>query len=332
MSGKRYIQEKVATGKATLTVVIVIVSAYWLIGGFSSITEATSSSNIWLKLTEALRGTLLRDIIGFALLCLAALQLVLLNNTFALIRTHTSFHVSLFLLFAGLLSPQTLDITSVLAPCMLLSLQNLFHTYQNNESMGYAYLCFFFMALGSLFFPPVLFFTPLFLGALMHYMALTPRTFVASILGLLTPYWVLFTYAFCTDRLDLFVRLWEKLIPKMPDYSVLSLTDELSLAYIWLITIVSGINCMQGNFYDKIRTRYHLGFLLLLQLCISVLIIAQPSDYNALFPLLFIVSGILAAHLFTLTHTKWCNLFFILCSLLFIALFGLKLWTDLSNS
>ncbi len=332
MSGKVYLQEKVATGRATLTVVIVIVSVYWLIGGFSSITKATDSSDIWIELAKLLKGTLLSDIIGYALLGLAALQLALLNNTFAIIRTHTTFHISLYLLFAGLLSPQTLDITDVLTPCMLLSLQNLFHTYQNKDSMGNAYLCFFFIALGSLFFPPVLFITPLFLGALVYYLALTPRTLVASILGLLTPYWVLFAYAFCADRLDLFVSLWEKLVPVMPDYSALSLVDELSLAFIWLITIVSGINCMRKNFYDKMRTHYYLGFLILLQLCISVLIVVQPGDYHASFPLLFIGSGILAAHLFTLTHTKWSNLFFILCSLLFIALFGFKLWTNLSNS
>ncbi len=330
MSRNNNLQGKVTTAKATLTVVIIVVSALWLMGSFTSISEV-SSSDIWQRVTEVVKGALLRDVIGYALLCIATLQMVLLNNTFALIRTHTGFHLTLFFLFAGLLSPQTLAVTSALVPFMLLSIQSLFHTYQNREAMDYAFQCCMFLSIGSLFFPPMLFFIPLFFGAMINYMAMTPRTFMASIMGLLAPYWVLFAYAFCTDKLDIFVRLWEKLVPTLPDYSALSLVDELSLVFIWLVTIVSSINCMQQNFSDKIRTRYHLGFLILLQLWASVLIILQPSDYQALFPLLFIGSSILGGHFFTLSHGRWTNVFFIVCSLLFIALIGFKVWTHLSN-
>ena len=157
MARRKYIQEYITTGRLTLPVVILLVSLIWLIGSLSPI-KGVDSNVFWNKLLEILQGSFLRNLLGYILLGVAAVQLLILHNTFALIRTHSNFYLTLFILFGGLLVPQTLDVASVIVPCVLLTTHNLFKTYQMQQPVGYVFQAFLFIGLGSILFPPLLYY------------------------------------------------------------------------------------------------------------------------------------------------------------------------------
>lgn len=331
MARKRYIQERIATGRLTLPVAILLVSLMWLIGCLSPIKEADSST-IWNLLQEILQGSFVQALIGYILLGITVVQLWVLNNAFALIRVHTNFYLTLFVLFAGMLLPPTLDMASVIVPCLLLSTHNLFGTYQVQQPVGPVFQSFLFLGLGSLLFPPILYYLPFLYASLINFRALTWRTFFAGIMGIVLPYWALLAYVLFTGEMNLFYEPFQKLIPELPvDYSNWTLPRILSLGYILLITIAGGLHCVVKHYDDKIKTRALLSYVIALQVWTLLFLFLQPQHFATLFPVLIAGSSILGGHLFALSRTKGSNLFFLVCTLLFIALVLYTIWMHLHN-
>lgn len=332
MMRKRYFQEMITTGRLTLPVVIAIVSLLWLIGSLSPI-KGVDSSIFWNKFLEILQGPLLRDLTGYLLLGIVTIQLLILHNTFALIRTHSNFYLTLFILFAGLLVPQTLDMAGIIAPCLLLTTHNLFKTYQMQQPVGYAFQGFLYLGLGSILFPPLLYYVPFLYGSLGSFRALTWRTFFAGILGIGLPYWGLFAYSVYTENIELFYGSFQKLIPEFPlNFEGWTLSDILSLSYILLITLAGSLHCLVNNYEDKIRTRAFLSYFIVLQVWTLLLLFGQPQHFTILFPILIVGSCISGGHLFALSRSKACNLFFVICVILFIALISYNIWTYTHNT
>lgn len=331
MTRKRYIQEMITTGRLTLPVVIIVISLLWLIGSFSSI-KGVDSNVFWNELLEILQGSFLRNLSGYILLGVATIQLLILHNTFALIRTHTNFYLTLFILFAGLLLPQTLNVASIIVPCLLLATHNLFKTYQLQQPVGYVFQSFLFIGLGSILFPPLLYYVPFLYGSLGSFRSLTWRTFFAGLLGICLPYWILFAYAACTENMELFYAPFLKLAPELPfRFEEWTLSSILSLSYILLITIAGSLHCLVNNYEDKIRTRAFLSYFIILQIWTLLLIFGLPQHLNILFPILITGCCIPGGHLFALSHSKTSNLFFIICVILFIALISYNIWMYMHN-
>ncbi len=331
MTKRRYIQEKITAGQFTLPVVIFMVSLIWLIGSLSPI-KGVDSNIFWNKLQEILQGSLLKSFTGYLLLGVAGVQLLILHNTFALIRVHSNFYLTLFVLFAGLLRPQTLDIASLIIPCLLLSTHNLFKTYQLQQPVGYVFQGFLFIGLGSMLFPPLLYYLPFLYGSLANFKALTWRTFFAGIAGLCLPYWGLLAFALFTGEMNLFDELFLKLIPKLQvSYDKWTLSNLFSLSYILLITLAGSLHCLINNYEDKIKTRSLLSYFIALQVWTLLFLLLQPQNFSTLFPVLITGSSIVGGHLFALSRSKACNLFFLLCVILFIAIILYNIWTHSHN-
>lgn len=331
MARRKYIQEYITTGRLTLPVVVLLVSLIWLIGSLSPI-KGIDSNVFWNKLLEILQGTLLRNLLGYILLGVAAVQLLILHNTFALIRTHSNFYLTLFILLGGLLVPQTLDVASIIVPCVLLTTHNLFKTYQMQQPVGYVFQAFLFIGLGSILFPPLLYYIPFFYISLINFHTLTWRTFFAGLLGICLPYWGIFAYAIFTEDMTLFYGPFLKLVPTLPiRYDGWTLSTILSLSYVLLITLTGSLHCLIYNYEDKIKTRALLSYFIALQVWTLLLLFGQPQYYSTLFPILIPGSCILGGHFFALSRTKASNLFFVVCVLLFIALISYIIWTYTHN-
>jgi len=331
MTRKRYIQEKITAGKFTLPVVILIVSLTWLIDCLSPIKEMDSCI-FGNKLPEILQEPLLRNLIGYILLGVAGVQLLILHSTFALIRIHSNFYLTLFILFAGLLLPQTLDIASFIIPCLLLFTHNLFKTYQLLQPIGYVFQGFLFIGIGSMLFPPLLYYLPFLYGSIANFRALTWRTFFAGITGLCLPYWGLLAYALSTGEMTLFYEPFLKLVPELPvSYDEWTLSHLFSLSYVLLITLAGSLHCLINNYEDKIKTRALLSYFITLQVWTLLFLLLQPQHFSILFPILITGSSVVGGHLFALSRSKAINLFFLFCVILFIAIISYNIWTYSHN-
>lgn len=326
MTRKRHIQERITTGRFTLPVVILIVTLFWLANALLS-GGGRDCGMFQEMLPEMLRSSFAQRLICYLLLCVAGIQLVALHNTFALLRLHSNFYLTLFVLFAGLLFPQKSDVAPLLIPCLLFATHNLFNSYQLLQPVGYVFQGFLFVGIGSLLFPPLLYYLPFFYGNVANFRALTHRTFSAGIAGLALPYWVVFAYAFCTGNMEVFYEPFRQLVPDFRfDYSNWTLADILSLCYILFITVIGSLHSLANHYDDKIKTRTLLSYFIGLQAWTVLFLLLFPQYYPVLFPILITGSSVIGGHFFVLSRSKGSRCIFLFCVICFVALISYRIW------
>lgn len=255
--------------------------------------------------------------------------LIQMNNTFGLIRVRASTQTSIFLSLIAACSPiQRLTPGTITALLFVVALYLLLIAYQHFRSSGYLFHTFLFVGLASLIFPQVTLLAPILLVGAFNFQALNRRSLLAALIGWGFPYWFLFGHAFFYDNMDLFYQPFIELTTFYPiDFSAFSLWELAVLGYTLVLFIVSSIHCLLQSYKDKIRTRIHLRFFILLNACIYLLIALQPNLCADLLPLSFVGISILTGHMFVLTSSKLSNVFFICSVIGLVLLFFFNLWT-----
>ena len=187
----------------------------------------------------------------------------------------------------------------------LISLFFLFKSYQQPHPVSYIFHSFAFIGAGSLLFPQLLYFIPLWLIGAYSFQSLTIRSFCGAIIGISLPYWFLLGHAFFYGEMELFYQPFIELVHFQPiEFGKnLQLWELVTLIYLFILFIVSAAHCIVSGYEDKIRTRSYLHFLIFLNFCIFV------------------------GHLFVLTSSKTSNVFFIGSTIGLILLFCFNIWT-----
>lgn len=118
---------------------------------------------------------------------------------------------------------------------------------------------FLFIGLGSLLFPQLLYFVPLFYLGMISFRSLSLKSFFAGLTGLCVPYWLFFGYAFYYDKMNLFYHPLQELIHFQPiSYGTLGMDRIISCGIITLISLVSSVHYFHVSYLDKVRTRIFL--------------------------------------------------------------------------
>ena len=195
--------------------------------------------------------------------------------------------------------------------------------------MSYIFHSFAFIGAGSLLFPQLLYFIPLWLIGAYSFQSLTIRSFCGAIIGISLPYWFLLGHAFFYGEMELFYQPFIELVHFQPiEFGKnLQLWELVTLIYLFILFIVSAAHCIVSGYEDKIRTRSYLHFLIFLNFCIFLFILLQPIHCMDLMSLLLIGVSILVGHLFVLTSSKTSNVFFIGSTIGLILLFCFNIWT-----
>ena len=298
-------QVNIATGRFTLPVVILVCLILWGIG-------LSEWNDLGTCVISAFCGYLMIE----------------MNTTFTLIRTRTALPACIYWYLTTIFFFLHPFEWSNLAPlAFLLSIYNLFSSYESAKSPIHIFHTFFFIGLGSLAFPQLIYFTPLLAISTIGFRAMNAKSFFASILGLLTPYWFLFAYRFYYDEMTYFHTAIKEIIQFQPiDYSGLHPTETIAGLFNTLLLIICSAHYFQVAYLDKTRTRIYLSFMAYTGWWSTLMMFLQPQHVHALLLIQLISSAILAGHLFTLTRNKFSNIFFIVTFILFIALTIFNLW------
>ncbi len=324
---KRRFQDKVTTGRFTLPVAFFISLFCWMLStlslpedrsgrGIVSLWDTFGHSGlpVW---TDCLSTFLLYAIIGYSLTGL--------NNKFAIIRQRASVQTTFYLLLASACpSIHLLYAGDVASALFLMALCFLFRSYQKPHASADLFLSFAFIGLGSLLWPQLTLFAPVFWIGALHFRSLRLKSFFASVAGWWLPYWFLLGHAFCRGDMTLFFRPFRELANFHPPGFDFRLWELTTIAYLLVLFAASAGHCLVTGYDDKMRTRHYLDFLQFLCLCSFLYIVLQPSQCVHLMPLLLIPVSILAAHLFVLTHSRGSNLFFVgsLAALFLLSVFN----------
>lgn len=304
-------QISVATGRMTLPVVILFCLLVWIV-----------SLDSW------------KDIFTLVITALTGYLMIETNTTFTLIRTRTTLPVCIYWsLFATLVFLHPFEWSNFTPLAFLLAVIHLFRSYESSHASSSLFHAFFFLALGSLAFPELLYFTPLFLASTFSFRSLNPKSFFACLLGIAAPYWILFGYAYWNEDLSLVASSWQELFHfQSIDYECWSLSYWISWGFICLLQLVSSIHYFQVSYQDKTRTRVYMSFWVFATHWTTVIALLQPQHLQPLLPVQLICTSFLAAHLFTLTRNRFSSVFFIVTFIGIILLTAYNLWMQFFNS
>jgi hypothetical protein len=302
------------------------VTAYFLVSGLPG-EEVTYA---FLNLQHAYSVPLWADRLICLLIYLAiGYLLIQMNNTFGLIRLRASMQTSVFLLLiAACPSIQQLSPDDIATLLFVVAIYLLFRVYRQSQSAGYLFRAFLLVGFGSLIFPQITWLAPVLLVGAFNIQALNPRSLPAVLIGWFLPYWFLFGYAFYCNDMELLYQPFVELATLRPiSFGALGIAEIIIMGYTFLLFVASSIHFFAESYKDKIRARVHLRFLVLLNICIYILILLQPTLCMSLLPLSLVGTSILAGHLFERTSSRASNIFFICSVVILIFLIYFNLWT-----
>lgn len=306
------IQNKVAESRFTLPAVAVYGGIIWLLCGLFP-------QQWWLQ---------------FALFAVSTYLMVELNNSNVLIRIYSRSVSAAYIILscvACFLFPSLKG--AFVQLCFIASLLTLFRSYQDRESVGLTFYTFVFLSLGSLVEVHTLWFIPCYWIMMMFFIfTLTGRTFLASLLGILLPYWGLFAWILWRYEGD-FTPLWEHFAPlgdfQFPfDFTVSALPHFLTFVFLVGLFATGLIHYLRTSFHDKIRVRQIYYSLAFIDIVAMVFLLIQPQHEDLMLRVIIITTSPLIGHFIALTRTWITNIAFFVILGIALLLTIYNLWSS----
>jgi hypothetical protein len=306
----RRVQNRIAESRLTLPVTAFLGFGIWLLCGLIQ-------HQWWIQ---------------FVCYALSTYLMVEFSRSNALIRVYSRTVSASFIILSGVtcyLFPSMEGAITLL--CLTSSLFTLFKTFQDPEAVGWIFYTFLLIGLVSLLKVHVFWLVPLYwLVMAVCISSLSWRTFIASLIGLVLPYFYLMAIVIFRYTGDLrpftdhFLPLQDLLFPY--DYTQVPLSHGLTYAFLILLTLTGVIHFLRTSYKDKIRTRQFYYAFMLIDLVVFILIAVQPQHFELLIQLAIIVTSPLIAHFITLTQTRFTNIAFLVILVTALALTGFHLW------
>ena len=248
------------------------------------------------------------------LLGIAVYLMIELSNSNALMRVRSRMVSCVFL---------TLSCTSIawfgsyscglLTLCLVAALHILFHSYQNSSAAGTVYYAFLLLGIATMGFVPLFYFVPL-LWALMatQLQLMSWRTWLASLFGLLTPYWVCIPWALFRQESALITEHFNGFghLENPFDWSVITVSQIVTILFVVVLLALAMVHFWQYSFEEKIRNRQIFGFFFYVSAFALLFLAVQPQHYHQLLCIVLVCGSPLVAHFFVHTHTKATNILF----------------------
>ncbi|TGX83037.1 hypothetical protein E5358_05110 [Palleniella muris] len=265
-----------------------------------------------------------------------------LNNRNALMRRYSRM-VSCSYMALMLMCPWLLRNLEVMAVqmCFLFMVTLSFRTYQEHDSNGMKYWAYLFMGLAAMLWPPLVFALPVFwIADAFFLMSFSFRSWLASILGVITPLWCLMPYVVIENRYDLIFAYRDALVPD--DSTLLAFSDMNTLlpaalpmtlwelyaeSFVVVMSLVGMIHFLRHSSDDKIHVRMLFSIFTLISLvftfALAALYILPLNDVpgaDILFGIIVVCAAPLVAHYINFTSTRLTNISVIVSIVLVLAL------------
>ena len=237
-----------------------------------------------------------------------------LSNSNALLRVRSRMVSATFLVFSATACFLFGSLAGgIVQLCFVAMFIILFRTYQDPLTQGWMFYAFLCLSLASLVWVQCLYYVPLmWLLVAVELQSLSWRSWVATLIALLTPYWFASLWVFYQQDVSLVVSHFSPLAElSFPyDYGQLSISQIGSFSFVVLLMLVGAIHFWNRSFEDRIRIRQFYGFFFYVGLFSVVFLVLQPQHFNALMRIVIVCAAPMAAHFFALTKTRATNVFF----------------------
>ena len=240
MLRKKTFQNKVAASRYALPVTATLAALVWVAVGLLV-------SNIWVQ---------------FAFTIMSTLLMVELNNRNALMRTYSRMVSCSFLALITMAGLPHMELkSSIVTMCFIAFYLIIWNCYQDKRSAGWTFYAFCCIGLASMVFVQIGYFLPfLWIMMMVFTLSLSMRTFFASLLGVIAPYWFGAGYYAYTDNFPGLIQHFSEFVnySEMFDYSQVTDHQLINLGFIILLTVTGAIQfCRQDTYPHDIRVAHH---------------------------------------------------------------------------
>ena len=307
MLRKKRFQNKIAGSRFSLPITATLAALVWVAVGLMV-------GNIWVQ---------------FAFTIISTLLMVELNNRNALMRTYSRMVSCSFLalITMGALPNPSLK-ASIVVMCFIAFYLIIWNAYQDRQASGWTFYAFFCIGLASTVFIQVLYYVP-FLWLMMMFFTncFSIRTFMASLIGLMAPYWFTVGYYVYTDNLQAFVNHFIEIANyhELFDYTAITDHQVINFGFIILLGLIGMVHFTHTSYADKIRTRMIYEALIMMDILSIIFIILQPQHDLELGGILIVNTAPLIAHFITFTKGRFCNISFIIMLILLVLIMAFNI-------
>lgn len=267
---------------------------------------------------------------NFIIFVLATYFMVELNNRNTLLRTYSRMVSCSYIILMMMFPNMILDIKmQAVQLCFIIFYAVLFKTYQNRYSQAHIFFAYFVLGCASLVSPSVLILIPIiWILNITCLMSFTGKSFFASLLGLLAPYWIIMPYIIYKGGIEELyegaLSLYDSIVT-FKGFDVIDVVSSISaivkhplslcFTFVLLYLVISIAHYIKESYYDKIQVRMLYTIFIVMTLVILMFIIAGaliPSYFGNtahVFKYLLIVNASpLIAHFITFTNSKTSNI------------------------
>ena len=253
---------------------------------------------------------------------MSTLLMVELNNRNALMRTYSRMVSCSFLALLTMTGLPHLSLkSSIVTMCFIAFYLIIWNCYQDKRSTGWTFYAFACIGLASMVFVQIGYFMPiLWIMMMVFTLSFSVKTFFATLVGLIVPYWFAAGYFFYTDNIQGLADHFCKFInySELFDYSQVTDHQVLDLSFVILLTIIGSIHFIRTSYGDKIRTRMIYETFIMISVACIIFIVLQPQYIQELGGILIVNTAPLIAHFITFTRGKFTNISFILLLIMLV--------------
>lgn len=237
-----------------------------------------------------------------------AYYVAFLNLKYSLIRVRTYLvYIVTLLLFSC--HPAFIHISAQYFSTLLLliGINILYSSYQLKDTSLVTYSIGFTIAVASLFAFDILFYFILFWIGFVYMRSLNFRALVTFILGILTVYWLLFSYYLWQKDVPAFINIFSDFLPEFGYFNRLgtSFIEIYTFVLNFVVLLIAIVDNQVNAYQDKISIRAKISFLNITAIISMLSYFLVSFDPLIDFFIFTCSSAILLAHFFSLAESKW---------------------------
>jgi hypothetical protein len=270
--------------------------------------------------TIFLPNSLLTNIASIILTFINAFLLAQINNRFTIIRTRTFLPIFIFLMLMGTWNQTHLiNGSNIALTLFIFALFFFFNMSRDRMASEQAFTGSLLISISSLLINQFIFIIPICWVAFMIFQSLSLRTFLASILGALSP-WIVYLSVNLLINPD--INLSQFFVLNFDfnvNFSSISLPDIIYASSLIVIMIICIFGMYSNMNKDSMQTRNKLNFLVFLLVSICLLAIVFRNQFSFFLPIIALVYAMLISHPLTLKQSNFYGILFIIFCLLNIS-------------
>ncbi|MDY4410461.1 MAG: hypothetical protein SPL67_02380 [Prevotella sp.] len=268
----------------------------------------------------------------FALLLVATLMMAELNNGYSLIRIYSRMVSCSFMVMITMSLTLFESVTvAVVMVAFIAFLLLIFRAYQNPGAVGWVFYAFVALGISSIVFSKSLLFVPvLWVIMAVNVLCFSPRTLIASLLGIITPYWFVAAWLIYQGNISyLGTHFLSALQFGTPfQFSILNIHQLLTFAFVLVLAVIGAVHFFLYSYQDRIRIRLMYETFVVLDACAVIFAILQPQYFDEMLGMSIVTTATLIGHFLALTHSRLSNITMFVLAGVTLALTIFNLWLD----